>query len=482
MLTSRISVESWLNSHKYNPDCDGLIHTLFSESLSVNDVYNYQTKSSRLQFVKYLNCIANCVITNRASDGQLLSTMSCMSDMCKNIMKDLPIDTAALGQHIMELGVNVVWDDSFQSEDYNRVIESTPSLEDLQSNFDGLVVLPTVEQFASAVNVPDEDVTVDNADVETADSSDNAQSITDESTAGKLDISSDKESESVPDTSYVSTNDELLHHSLKDTTSYDCIQATYGRLSNLKYDVVEGFRSDYKSCTIDGFGRHRVNFDKVWHSGTCDGETFVIGTSLPEIPELQSDISITTNVDRMTTADLIHLYPTRELKEFRHYMTDRFEGCPYDKYVSSYVPIPGYTQEQLIQNIIKYPFPHEYRRFINDQFVEVWKQVEIDGELVDIVKAFDQSKLYGKVQRCRRVLQEYGYRKAMLDLEYGKAVNYPLIGNIQPYLALVFPEYVYKELGYDTVDLARKSVISRVSLLRSVNPVIRRIGLPCKNV
>ena len=40
----------------------------------------------------------------------------------------------------------------------------------------------------------------------------------------------------------------------------------------------------------------------------------------------------------------------------------------------------------------------------------------------------------------------------MLDLEYDKEVNYPLIGDIQPYLALVFPEYVYKELGYDTVE------------------------------
>ena len=482
MLTSRISVETWLNGHKYKPAYDGLIHTLFSEALSVNDVYNYQTRSSRVQFVMYLNCIASCVVNNSYSDGQMLSNMSCMSDMCKNMMAELPIDSAALGQHIMKLGVNVVWGDSFQSEDYNRVIESTPSLEDLQASFDGPVVLPTPEQFASAVNVPDEDVTVDNADVETDDSSDNAQSITDEFTAGKLDISSDEESESVPDTSYVSTDSELLHDSLKDTTSYDCIQATYGRLSNLKYDVVEGFRRDYKSCTIDGFGRHRVNFDKVWHSGTYDGETYVIGTSLPEIPELQCDVSITTNVDRMTEADLIHLYPTREFKEFRHHMVDKFEGCPFDKLVSSYVPIPGYTHEQLIQNIIKYPFPHEYRRFINDQFVDVWKQVEIEGELVDIVKAFDQSELYGKVQRCRRVLQEYGYRKAMLDLEYGKEVNYPLIGDIQPYLALVFPEYVYKELGYDTVELARKSVISRVSLLRSVNPVIRRIGLPCKNV
>lgn len=482
MLTSRISVETWLNSHKYNPVYDGLIHTLFSEALSVNDVYNYRTKSSRIQFVKYLNCIASCVINNGYSDGQMLSTMSCMSDICKNMMSDLPIDTASLGQHMMELGVNAVWADSFQSEDYNRVIESTPSLEDLQASFEGPVALPTAEQFASAVNVLDEDVTVDNADIETNDSSDNTQGITDKSTASNLDISSDEESESVPDTSYVSTNNELLHDSLKDTTSYDCIQATYGRLSNLKYDVVEGFRSDYKSCTIDGFGRHRVNFDKVWHSGTYDGETYVIGTSLPEIPELQCDVSITTNVDRMTEADLIHLYPTREFKEFRHHMVDKFEGCPFDKLVSSYVPIPGYTHEQLIQNIIKYPFPHEYRRFINDQFIEVWKQVEIDGELVDIVKAFDQSELYGKVQRCRRVLQEYGYRKAMLDLEYGKEVNYPLIGDIQPYLALVFPEYVYKELGYDTVELARKSVISRVSLLRSVNPVIRRIGLPCKNV
>lgn len=482
MLTSRISVESWLNSHKYNPDCNGLIHTLFSESLSVNDVYNYQTKSSRLQFVKYLNCIASCVITNRASDGQLLSTMSCMSDMCKNIMKDLPIDSAVLGQHIMELGVNVVWDDSFQSEDYNRVIEPIPSLEDLQASFKGPVALPTAEQFSSAAHVLDEADTVDNVDVETDDLADTAHHATNEQIADNSDVSTDDESESVLDTSYVSSNTELLQDSLKDTTSYDCIQSTYGRLSNLKYDVVEGFRSDYKSCTIDGFGRHRVNFDKVWHSGTYDGETYVIGTSLPEIPELQCDVSITTNVDRMTEADLIHLYPTREFKEFRHHMVDRFEGCPFDKLVSSYVPIPGYTHEQLIQNIIKYPFPHEYRRFINDQFVDVWKQVEIDGELVDIVKAFDQSELYGKVQRCRRVLQEYGYRKAMLDLEYGKEVNYPLIGDIQPYLALVFPEYVYKELGYDTVELARKSVISRVSLLRSVNPVIRRIGLPCKNV
>lgn len=477
MLTSRISVETWLNSHKYNPAYNTLIHVMFYQSLEVNDVYNYRTKSTRLQFIKYLNCIASCVITHRDSDGQLLSTMSCMSDTCKNIMKDLPIDNAVLGQHIMELGVNVVWDDSFQSEDYNREIKATMSLEEFENSFDEGFQLPTAEEFASVGCVSDKQDEVSTID----DSADIIDDSTDSFQDATQVLASD-ELESELDTSDVRTVDESLQESLKDTTSYDCIQATYGRLSNLKYDVVEGFRSDFKSCTIDGFGRHRVNFDKVWHSGTCDGETFVIGTSLPEIPELQCDISITTNVDRMTIADLIHLYPTREFKEFRHYMTDRFEGCPYDKYVSSYVPIPGYTQEQLIQNIIKYPFPHEYRRFINDQFVEVWKQVEIDGELVDIVKAFDQSELYGKVQRCRRVLQEYGYRKAMLDLEYGKAVNYPLIGDIQPYLALVFPEYVYKELGYDTVDLARKSVISRVSLLRSVNPVIRRIGLPCKNV
>ena len=277
MLTSRVSVETWLNNHKYNPAYNTLIHVMFSRSLDVNDVYNYRTKSTRLQFVKYLNCIASCIVTGRAGDGDMLSTMSCMSDMCKNIMKDLPIDTAALGQHIMELGVNVVWDDSFQSEDYNRVIESTPSLEDLQASFEGPVALPTAEQFSSAARVLDEYATVDNVDVETDDLADTAHNATNEQIADNSDISSDEESESVPDMSYASTNDDLLQNSLKDTTSYDCIQATYGRLSNLKYDVVEGFRSDYKSCTIDGFGRHRVNFDKVWHSGTCDGETFVIG-------------------------------------------------------------------------------------------------------------------------------------------------------------------------------------------------------------
>lgn len=478
MLTNRISVERWVNDHPYNPRYNAMIHLLFSQSLSFNDVYNYRTKSSQSQFINYLNCIASCVMDHRESDGQILSTLSCTCDECKKLISELPINNADLGQHFMKLGFNVVWDDSFQSEDYNHEVDKSLTVENLQTALDDSTACIGVKE-STTCNQADSNTSIgaDECNQPSVGLADNGSNTDDTS----LDISNRCDNNVEFDTIQLHEA-SLTTSQVEDTTSYEYIQANHGRLSNLKHDNVESFRADYRACTIDGYGRHRVNFDKVWHSGTYEGEKYIIGTSLPEIPELQCDISITTNVDRMTEADLLHLYPTRELKEFRHHMVDRFEGCPVSKYVSSYLPIPGYTDWQLIENIIKYPFPQEYRRYINDQFVEVWKHVEIDGELVDIVKAFDQSQLYGKVQRCRRVLQEYGYRKAMLDLEYNKEVKYPLIGDIQPYLALVFPEYVYKDLGYDTVELARKSVISRVALLRSVNPVIRRIGLPCKNV
>ena len=52
-----------------------------------------------------------------------------------------------------------------------------------------------------------------------------------------------------------------------------------------------------------------VDFSRIYMSGEVDGNQLVIYYTLPDIPTNQNEISITTDVNKMTSKELLNLYP-----------------------------------------------------------------------------------------------------------------------------------------------------------------------------
>ena len=103
--------------------------------------------------------------------------------------------------------------------------------------------------------------------------------------------------------------------------------------------------------------------------------------------------------------------------------------------------------------------------------------MEIGGELVDTLEVWDKLEISKWIPKQAEFIKEYIVRKYLMDIEYkGETYKFPLFGTLDPYLTLFMPAEDYANRGYDIVDLAKKSVQSRVSYKQSRSPILRRIN------
>ena len=220
----------------------------------------------------------------------------------------------------------------------------------------------------------------------------------------------------------------------------------------------------------------RFDINRPWRTGKLNGSNYTIYESLPTVPTRQNEISITTDVERMTYANLMQLYPNHRIATRANVMYDRVPGLEYDDVVGVILPIDGFTSEQVRDNIIRYPHFFKLKKCIDNEISTFYKTLEIDGELHDTMAVWDTLPESAKIPRTAEFIKEYVVRRYLLerDIKHTKH-NYPMFGSLDPFLTLFTTSDEYIELGYsDTESIAIQCVRSRIAYKQSRNPILRR--------
>jgi len=208
--------------------------------------------------------------------------------------------------------------------------------------------------------------------------------------------------------------------------------------------------------------------------GDCQYEIY---ESYPIIPKKQNEISMTTDVNRMTSKDLRNLFPNRRICTRASVMYEEQDHLEMHPILGLIIPIEGFTRDQLIDNLIKYPHIFRLTKIVNNDIVSFYTTVEIDGELQKITEIWNTLPESKYIPYNRDFVKEYVVRRYLLERDVkGIHHKYPLFGTLDPYLTLFTTPNEYIQLGIDDIDsLARSCVRARVSYKQSRNPVIRRL-------
>lgn len=222
----------------------------------------------------------------------------------------------------------------------------------------------------------------------------------------------------------------------------------------------------------------RFDYYKPWLSRQDGPDKLVIYTTLPEIPTKQTEISVTTDINKMTSAELLNLFPNRLIRTRAAILYEPVAGIEMDEDLGAILPFDGFSEEQVINNIVQYPHLYKLKRMVNGELRSFYTDIEINGELVPISQAWDSLPESKYIPRQSEYAKEYVVRRYLLERDSGMSHNYPMYGTLNPFLTLFMPIEGYVKFGYnDPVYLARECVNSRVSFKRSRNPILRRLGI-----
>lgn len=224
---------------------------------------------------------------------------------------------------------------------------------------------------------------------------------------------------------------------------------------------------------------HCLRFDvsKVWMSSKVGNDDLVIYTTLPEVPQCQNEISITTDLSLMTDSELMALYPNHVIHTRAAAMYEKYEGIEYDDDLGCIIPIEGFTKDQVVDNIIKYPHLYRLRKMSSDGKLQpFFSTIEIDGELKVTSEVWDTLPESKIVPRDSEFIKEYVIRRYLLERDSGVKHSYPMVASLDPFLTLFMPYTRYKERGYiDTLSIVKQCVTSRIHYKQSRSPILRRI-------
>ena len=221
----------------------------------------------------------------------------------------------------------------------------------------------------------------------------------------------------------------------------------------------------------------RFDVNKVWISATIGNDNLVIYTTLPEVPTRQNEVSVTTNVDIMTDSELMSLYPNHSIHTRAQQMYEHYDSLGYDDDIGCIIPIEGFTQEQVVDNIIKYPHLYRLRKVGPEgKLMKFFSTIEINGELVPVNDIWDQLPESNLMPRDPEFVKEYVIRRYLLERDNGMIHKYPMFGCLDPFLTLFMPYDKYIERGYsDALSIVKKCVASRVRYKQTRSPILRRI-------
>lgn len=221
----------------------------------------------------------------------------------------------------------------------------------------------------------------------------------------------------------------------------------------------------------------QFDIKKPWASKVIDGTVYCIYSSVPEIPTKQNEISVSTDVTKMSDAQLLKLYPLNFIRTRSPIMYEPGQKFHYHDKLGLLLPIEGYTEDQLIDNIIQYPHLFKLSKIKDGDLISFYNNLEIDGKLYKISDIWKELPDTAKIPYNADFVKEYVVRRYLLERDVkGIQHKYPMYGELNPYLTLFTTASEYIQLGYpDVVEIARKCVESRVAYKRSRNPVLRRV-------
>lgn len=207
--------------------------------------------------------------------------------------------------------------------------------------------------------------------------------------------------------------------------------------------------------------------------------TWAIYDSLPLIPKKQNQISITTDINKMTKSDLRNLYPNCRVRVRPQifYDTSYMEGLTYHPVLGRIIPIDGFTEAQVIDNIIKYPHLFNLSKLDGDEVIGFYSTIEIDGELHRILDYYKYLPEFKYIPMVKEYIREYVVRRYLLERDIlGIEHKYPMFGTLEPFLTLFTTPDEYISLGYTDIEgMAKQCVQSRISYKRSRNPILKLI-------
>lgn len=246
------------------------------------------------------------------------------------------------------------------------------------------------------------------------------------------------------------------------------------------YDEVRP-NSKPEDLWLNGPAVPQIDTSKIWRRGIVDDTELVIYHSLPEIPTRQCEISITTDSSKLAKTDLMKLYPDCMFYTRPMILYSESCGLKMHKTFGGIIPIKGFTQKQIIDNIVKYPvvtgMTREGKKHGRSIFVEFEKFIEIDGELYKTTDMIDKLPDLKTLKPSWSIIAEYVVRRYLLERDILHIDHkYKMYGTLDPYLTLFMPSQDYVSAGHkDVVAIAKHCVESRVSYLQSRSPIIRRL-------
>ena len=221
----------------------------------------------------------------------------------------------------------------------------------------------------------------------------------------------------------------------------------------------------------------QFDINKPWMSTVIDGTVYCIYTSIPEIPTKQNEISVSTDVNRMSESQLLNLYPSNFIRTRPPVMYEPRPEFSYHPKLGLILPIEGFSESDLIDNIVKYPHLFKLFKVKDNEAISFYTTIEINGELYNIADVWKELPDTSIIPYTADFVKEYIVRRYLLERDIkGVEHKYPMYGDLNPYLTLFTSAPEYVQMGYtNVVDMARQCVESRVAYKRSRNPVIRRI-------
>lgn len=222
----------------------------------------------------------------------------------------------------------------------------------------------------------------------------------------------------------------------------------------------------------------RFNIKNVFAAGKLDGTVYTVYASEPKIPTKQNEISITTDISLMTDEDFLRLYPNQMIRTRSEILYDKYPGIKYNDIVGSIIPVAGFTDEELLDNVVKYPHIFKLYKKVNSTIVSFYTTIEIDGELHKVSDVWSSLPESDVIPYNVDFIKEYVVRRYLLERDIKKVDHkYPMYGTLLPYLTLFTSQEDYRRLGYnDTLGIAKQCVMSRISYKTSRNPVLRRLN------
>lgn len=217
--------------------------------------------------------------------------------------------------------------------------------------------------------------------------------------------------------------------------------------------------------------------NKVWMSGSVSGSRMTIYTTLPEVPTKQNEISVTTDLNRLSDRDLLRLYPNRLIQTRGVDLYTPVEGLEFDARLGVILPIADFTPAQVRDNIIRYPHFYHLTRIVNGELVSFYNTMELDGKLENTLDVWDSLPDAKSIPRQAALIRDYVIRRYLLERDVKHVDHtFPMFGALDPFLTLFMPADDYIDFGYtDTLEIVKQCVRARVAFKQTRNPVIRRI-------